>query len=209
MTGKSEPIAGSRADVLVLASASATRARLLRRAGVSFRQDPARIDETAVKAGLRQAGADALTAALELARIKAATVARHHPGRLVLGADQLLECEGAWYDKPVSRAAARGQLLTLSGRRHHLATAVVLLRDGAPSWSHAEAPELTMRRLSPALVEAYLDAAGAAALDSVGAYQIEGLGAQLIESLSGDVFAVLGLPMLSLLAALRREGVLP
>ncbi len=209
MTGRDEPIAGSRAGMLILASGSATRARLLRRAGVPFRQDPPEIDEASAKAELRQGGADAPTAALELARIKAATVAPRHPGRLVLGADQLLDCEGVWFDKPASRAAARQQLLTLSGRRHQLATAVVLFRDGAPSWSHAQTPELAMRRLSPALVEAYLDAAGEAALSSVGAYQVEGLGAQLIESLSGDFFAVLGLPLLPLLSALRREGVLP
>lgn len=211
MTGPSEPIAGRRAGMpLVLASGSATRALLLRQAGVPFQQDPAQIDEAAAKADLRQAGADALGAALELARLKAAAVAlRHPPGRLVLGADQLLECEGAWFEKPASRTEARDQLLRLSGRRHRLATAAVLLRDGACSWSHAEAPELAMRVLSPGLVEGYLDAAGPGVLRSVGAYQIEGFGAQLFEGLSGDLFAVLGLPLLPLLAALRREGVLP
>ena len=209
MTGEPEPIAGSRAGVLVLASGSATRALLLRRAGVPFRQEPARIDEAAARERLRQAGAEALAAALELARIKAAAVASRHPAELVLGADQLLYCGGVWFEIPASRAAARDQLLTLSGQRHRLATAVVLLRNGAVSWSHVEEPELAMRKLSPALVDAYLDAAGEAALFCVGAYQVEGLGAQLIESLTGGVFAALGLPLLPLLSALRREGMLP
>jgi nucleoside triphosphate pyrophosphatase len=206
---ENEPIAGSRAGMLVLASASSTRALLLRRAGVPFMQDPASIDETAIKVELRRSGRDALQAALELAQRKAAAVARKHPQRLVLGADQLLECEGKWFDKPVNRAQAREQLLQLSGRRHRLATAAVLLRGEAVYWSDVEAPELVMRSLSRELIDAYLDAAGETALNSVGAYQIEGPGAQLMESMTGDFFTILGLPMLPLLAALRREGVLP
>jgi nucleoside triphosphate pyrophosphatase len=206
---ENEPIAGSRAGMLVLASASSTRALLLRRAGVPFMQDPASIDETAIKVELRRSGRDALQAALELAQRKAAAVARRHPQRLVLGADQLLECEGKWFDKPVNRAQAREQLLQLSGRRHRLATAAVLLRGEAVYWSDVEAPELVMRSLSRELIDAYLDAAGETALNSVGAYQIEGPGAQLMESMTGDFFTILGLPMLPLLAALRREGVLP
>jgi septum formation protein len=204
-----EPIAGSTSGLLVLASASPTRALLLRRAGVPFLQDPASIDEGAAKAELRRSGKDALQAALELARRKAVVVAQRHPQQLVLGADQLLECEGQWFDKPGSWPQAREQLLRLSGRRHRLATAAVLVRGEIVSWSVAQAPELVMRSLSSDFIDAYLDAVGERALSSVGVYQIEGLGVQLIDSFSGDFFAVLGLPMLPLLAALRREGVLP
>lgn len=209
MSGAAGFIQVSRAGQLVLASGSATRAGLLRRAGVPFEQDPAEIDEAGPKERLKREGSDAGTAALELARLKAAAVSRRHPGRLVLGADQLLECEGEWLDKPGTRERARAQLLRLSGRNHRLATAAVLLRDRSELWSHLETPELQMRALSPSLIEAYLEAAGDAVLGSVGAYQIEGLGAQLMERLDGDVFAVLGLPLLPLLNALRREGLLP
>jgi septum formation protein len=209
VSAEPEPIAGSTSGLLVLASASPTRALLLRRAGVPFLQDPASIDEGAVKAELRGSGKNALQAALELARRKAVVVAHRHPQQLVLGADQLLECEGQWFDKPGSRLQAREQLLRLSGRRHCLATAAVLVRGDIVSWSVAQAPELVMRSLSSDFIDAYLDAVGERALSSVGVYQIEGLGVQLIDSFSGDFFAVLGLPMLPLLAALRREGVLP
>jgi len=204
-----EPIAGSKAGLLVLASASPTRALLLRRAGIPFVQDPASIDEGAAKAELQRSGRNALEAALELARRKAAVVAQRHPQQLVLGADQLLECEGRWFDKPANRRQAREQLFELSGRRHRLATAAVLLRGKAVCWSLVEAPELVLRSLSSELIDAYLDAAGETAFNSVGSYQIEGLGVQLIERIEGDFFAILGLPMLPLLAALRTEGALP
>jgi septum formation protein len=209
VTGTAKPITGSRAGALVLASGSAMRAELLLRAGVPFLQDPAAVDEGTAKTRLKAAGADAGAAALELARLKAASVSARHPGKLVLGADQLLDCEGDWLDKPGSRERAKEQLLRLCGRIHRLHTAAVLFRDERERWSHGEAPELRLRTLSADLLEAYLDAAGAEAFGSVGAYQIEGPGAQLIEELRGDVFAVLGLPLLPVLAALRREGVLP
>jgi septum formation protein len=202
-------IVASRSGLLVLASGSAARARMLRAAGVPFLQDPADLDEASAKAALRRSGARADAAALELARLKAAAVAQRHPDRLVLGADQLLDCAGEWLDKPMALPRARDQLLHLSGRGHRLSTAAVLLRRAQVAWSHVETPEVTLRPLSTERIDAYLAAAGEEALHSVGAYQIEGLGAQLIERLDGDVFAVLGLPLLSLLAALRREGVLP
>jgi septum formation protein len=54
-------------------------------------------------------------------------------------------------------------------------------------------------------LSAYLDAAGDAVTTSVGAYQLEGLGIHLFERIEGDHFTILGLPLLPLLAFLRRE----
>src|SRR4029450_3377196 len=113
-------------------------------------------------------------------------VAQRHPQQLVLGADQLLECEGQWFDKPGSWPQAREQLLRLSGRSHRLATAAVLVRGEIGSWAGGQAPALGVRSLSSDFIGTYLDAVGERALSSVGAYQIEGLGVQLIDSFSGD-----------------------
>jgi septum formation protein len=65
---------------------------------------------------------------------------------------------------------------------------------------------LTMRALTPQFIGRYLAAAGEEVLSSVGAYQLEGLGIQLFEKIDGDYFSILGLPLLPLLDALRREG---
>jgi septum formation protein len=193
---------------VVLASASAIRAQLLAAADVPVTQRPAAVDELALKESLQAEGASAGDAAIALAELKAQQIAREAPEAIVLGADQILTCDGRWHDKPGDRAAARAQLEALAGKRHELATAVVAFRGGVRVWHHLAAPRLWLRPCSPAFLDAYLDAVGDAALTSVGVYKIEGLGAQLLARIEGDHFAVLGLPMLEVLEFLRQQGVL-
>jgi len=119
----------------------------------------------------------------------------------------MLECDGAWLDKPADLDEARAHLRKLSGKTHRLVSAVVVARNGARIWHAVEAADLTMCRLSEAGLDEYLRRAGADVLGSVGAYQLEGLGAQLFERVSGDYFTVLGLPLLPLLGFLRGHGV--
>lgn len=193
---------------LILASASASRRAVLAGAGVAFDVEPASIDEAAVRQAAKGAGESARAAALRLADLKAAAIARHHPDALVIGADQILVCDGIWYDKPADVAAARDQLLTLRGRTHVLETAVVCHIGAKCSWQHVASPRLTMRRFSEAFLDAYLCSEGAAVTSTVGAYRLEGLGAHLFDAVEGEHSAVLGLPLLPLLAYLRGQGVL-
>jgi septum formation protein len=192
---------------IVLASESRSRRELLQHAGVQFRAEPAQIDETEVKDSLRAEQADAAAAAETLAELKAIRVSRRAPGALVIGADQILECEGRWFDKPPDRAAAAAHLRALGGKTHALVSAVCVVRDGVRIWHHREAARLTMRPLDAAFIESYLDAAGPQVLETVGAYRLEGLGAQLFTKVSGDYFTILGLPLLPLLGFLREHGV--
>lgn len=189
---------------LVLASSSLTRARILTAAGVTFRAKPAEIDEAPLKRILRARAEPADAAAFELAGAKALAAGREEKNALVLGADQILTFEGAWFDKPGSRAEAKSQLLRLAGKPHQLHTALVVVRGGAVIWRHGEVARLTMWAFDEAFVENYLAAAGDEILGSVGAYQLEGLGAQLFDGIEGDFFAILGLPLLPLLGFLRR-----
>ncbi len=120
----------------------------------------------------------------------------------------MLDCDGEWLDKPRDLAEARAQLLMLRGRRHALVTAAAILRDGKVLWHVVERAFLTLRRCSAAVIDHYLGQMGERVLATVGGYELEGLGAQLIEKVDGDYFTILGLPLLSLLAFLREEGVL-
>lgn len=191
---------------IVLASASESRAALLLAAGVDFTCHPANIDEEIVKVKMRDDNATGLQVAETLAIEKARLISGQHPHCFVIGADQMLDCEGVWYDKPVDMEAARETLQNLRGRTHRLLAAVCVIRDGVLLWSHHESAHMTMRTFHNTFINWYLEVAGPDVLQSVGAYKLENVGAQLFERIDGDYFTILGLPLLPLLGFLRNEG---
>ncbi|MGC2409461.1 MAG: Maf family nucleotide pyrophosphatase [Methyloceanibacter sp.] len=194
---------------LILASESKVRAQLLAAAGLAFIVEPPGLDESAMRQAI--SGEDALDAqdvAEVLARAKAEAVSDLAPSAFVAGADQVLALGDRILAKPDSMEAARTQLLDLSGKSHILHTAVAVAKGGEVLWAYSETSTLRMRKLTPAFIGRYLAAAGEEVLSCVGAYQVEGIGAQLFEKIDGDYFSILGLPLLPLLDALRREGVI-
>jgi len=191
---------------IVLATASSARQAIATNAGLVFQVRPAGIDERAAEEPLLKSGASVGDLAQALAMVKACHVSAQCPGDLVIGADQTLEFDGERLTKPADMAAARRQLLQLAGKSHHLHSALACCRDGAVIWQHMESATLTMRPLSPQQVGRYLAKVGEAALTSVGAYKIEGPGIQLFDRMEGDFFAILGLPLMPLLAFLRDQG---
>lgn len=196
------------ADPLLLASGSTTRRDMLVAAGIPVEIAKPDIDERAIEAPLVAAGSPRDAVAAALACAKALVVSQANPGRLVLGADQTLICDGEAFHKPETVMAAADQIAALASRTHELHSAFVLAKDGAPVADGMSVARLTMRDLTPDFIISYLDAVGNGALSSVGGYQIEGHGAQLFESIEGDHFTILGLPLFAVLAALRDLGVL-
>ncbi|MDB5699172.1 MAG: septum formation protein Maf [Alphaproteobacteria bacterium] len=194
---------------LTLASASGTRRRMLEAAGVPFEVRPATVDEDKAKARLREEGLDAAALALALAELKAAQ-ATAAADELVLGCDQTLERhDGSMIDKPRSIDEAAAQLRGLSGHRHRLHAAAVIVERGAVAWRAVESVELGVRRFSDDFLSSYLDREYDAIRHNVGGYRIEGLGVQLFDRIEGSHFAILGLPLLPLLEYLRERGVVP
>jgi septum formation protein len=193
-------------DPLILASQSRARQMLLANAGISFDAVPADIDERALQknSGLSAPGEIASL----LAREKACFVSSKNPGRYVVGADQTLALGDRLFSKPAGRAEAADQLRLLAGHTHELHSAVAVARDGKVVFSDVSVARLTMRALTGSEIRAYLDEAGEAVTSSVGAYQLEGLGVHLFDHFEGDHFTILGLPLLPLLAFLRREQLL-
>ena len=193
---------------LVLASASSARARLLRRAGLRFVRDCAAVDESAVKAAATENNAPVTATAAALAEAKAMTVSQRHPGAYIIGADQILECDGEWFDKPADYDAVLKTLESLRNRTHQLVSAVVVVCDGVRVWQEVETARLTMRPFTDRFLRSYMDEAGSDVLETVGAYRLEGIGVQLFSRIDGSFFTILGLPLLPLLEFLRRDGVI-
>lgn len=191
---------------LILASASLTRRAMLHDIGIPLDVVKADLDERALDEGLRAQSAPPHAIACALAEAKAKDISRHHQGRLVLGADQILDCDERIIDKANNRAEAEEKLAFLSGRTHRLTSAAALICDDRVILSVVSEAYLTMRPLSSASIKIYADAAGDALTQSVGAYEIERLGALLFAKIEGDHFTIRGLPLLALVAGFRQQG---
>lgn len=171
---------------LVLASASPRRAELLRAAGFAFVVDPVEVDESVLPGETPEGHVR------RLARAKASAAAVRHPGRPVLGADTVVVIDGRILGKPADDREARGMLAALSGRVHHVFTGVAVARDGQVREA-VDVSAVTMARLSPAEIEAYV--ATGEPRDKAGAYAIQGRAARFVDRLEGSFSGVVGLPV--------------
>ena len=188
---------------LILASQSSARKMLLSNAGLEFKAVTADIDERGIQ--LASALSNPREIALLLAREKAKAISAGYPGSYVIGADQTLALGNRLFNKPAGRPQALVQLRALAGNSHELNSAVAVAHGGQVVFEDVSVARMTMREMTEDELSAYLDAAGDAVTTSVGAYQLESLGIHLFERIEGDHFTILGLPLLPLLAFLRRE----
>lgn len=194
---------------LTLASSSRIRRVLLENANIQVDMRPARVDEDAIRQALQTEDASSRDIADALAEQKAVRVSRKFREALVLGCDQVLDLEGRILSKPKSPGDARDQLVSLRGCRHDLLSAAVICRDGQPIWRHVSVAHMTMRPLSDAWIESYVDRNWPSIAECVGAYQLESEGVRLFSRVDGDYFTILGLPLLDLLSFLIERGDLP
>lgn len=185
---------------LILASTSAIRRQLLTAAGVDFAAVKPAVDEAELKLGMH----DGEAIALRLAQAKALSV----PGQWVIGSDSVVSAGGRLFDKPRDRDEAAEHLRFFSGKEMQLSSAVALAHGGRLDWSHAESARLQLRPLSDAFIADYLDAEWPEVGYTVGVFRLEGRGVQLFDSIHGDHFTILGMPLLPLLGALRKRGLL-
>lgn len=181
---------------------------MLDAAGVPHKVIPSVVDEQPVKERCRYKNFTVEQTVLELSKIKALSIPERHADSLILGADQILECDGRRFDKPNDMILARENLKHLQGREHSLVSGMSIVSNGREIWRYVETSHLTLLPLSDAFIDDYLEKSGPDVLNSVGVYFLEGRGVQLFEKIDGDFFSILGLPMLPLLAFLRRHSVL-
>ncbi|MGB0719587.1 MAG: Maf family protein [Bdellovibrionales bacterium] len=195
---------GKYAPKLILASQSAARRTMLRDAGLEFESIPADIDETFIIESSLHGGCVQSIAA-KLAEQKALTIAAKHPDALVIGSDQMLECDGRIFEKAKTPEAAKDKLKTLSGQTHRLISAVCIACNNETIWQSSDTAALTMHDLSDDFIDHYLEIAKDDALHCVGAYALEKAGIWLFNKIEGDYHTILGMPLLPLLTYLRTE----
>lgn len=186
---------------IVLASTSPYRRSLLARLRLPFEVQGPAVDETALP------GEGARETALRLAQAKARAVAPDFPAALIIGCDQVAVLEGSTIGKPGTHANAVEQLRAMRGRHVLFHTAVALLNSGTGALQAAEVPTtVSFRRYDDAEIERYL--AAERPYDCAGSAKIESMGIALVESVqSTDPTALIGLPLIQLVAMLRNEGV--
>lgn len=194
---------------IILASASGIRAAMLGNAGLIFTVQPGRIDERAIKESLLAGGGKARDLADTLAEMKALKISDRNPDTLVIGADQVLECDGRVFSKPETPADAMAQLRFLSGKTHLLHSAAVACENGQPIWRHVGTVRLTMHDTSDAYLTDYIARNWDSLRHAVGGYKIEAEGVRLFSRIDGDFFHILGLPLIELLTWLRIRGDIP
>lgn len=190
--------------MIILASQSATRIRLLKNAGINFVSRPSPVDEAQLQAA--HAALTPKQLAQKLAIAKAEALSQHYPQDVVIGADQTLDFNGRCLHKAHSVAEAASTISMLSGNSHALHASMAICQGGRVLFEASDTASLKMRQLTPAAIESYLIDAGPDVWSSVGCYHIEGIGVQLFEHVAGDYFTILGLPLLPLLAFLRKIG---
>ena len=193
---------------IILASASRSRAAMLVASGLKIKIEPADINEASVKDVCLSEGRNVDYVAALLARKKAELISGRNKEAFVIGADQMLDCGGTWFDKPIDLASAKKTLKAIRGRCHDLVTSVSVVQNEKELWQKTDRATLQVRAFSDFFIERYLQNVGKLALTSVGAYQLEGPGAQLFERIEGDYFTILGLPLLPLLSFLRTQNLI-
>jgi septum formation protein len=191
--------------VLILASRSSIRRKMLEDAGIEFEVAPSDVDEASLKGSLK----DNEMIARELATAKAVAVSARRPGDVVIGGDSIVRVEDRLFDKPKSRAEAVEHLLQFSGKVMQLVSAIVLAYDGEVDWAYEGRAQLRFRELSEDFIQTYLDAEWPEVGHCVGVFRIEGRGIQLFDRIVGGHFTIMGMPLMPLLKQLRKRGFLP
>lgn len=192
----------------ILASSSESRRNVLTAAGVPFEAVPPGLDEDFIKESLLRDRTPLEKIAGALADAKALRVSQANPTALVLGGDQTLLFDEELVSKCNDMTEARILLSRLRGKQHRLVGAATLALGNTVVWQHVETADLWMRHFSDVFLDRYLETEGTSILSAVGCYRLEGQGVQLFHRIKGDYFSILGLPLLPLLAELRKRDVI-
>lgn len=185
---------------LILASQSPRRRDFLKNMGLEFEIHEACIDEKV------KDGETVVPYVVRMASNKADTVIKEHRDAVVIGADTVIALEGHILGKPKDREDALNMILSLSGKRHEVHTAVCV-RDSDRKFIVQTVTHVTFAKISKALAQIYVDSGECD--DKSGSYALQGIGAMLIEKVEGSVSSVVGMPASQTRELLEKFGIYP
>ena len=180
---------------IVLASKSKVREEILKKNGIDCEVIPSNIDEHQIKESLEKEGATPELISKNLAEVKANKVSILHQGKIVLGADSVIDLENEILSKPKTRSEAMKILMKLNGKTHNLISSVCISKNGSMIWNYTDKASLKMKRLTNVQLENYLSKISDQNLYSYNVYQIEGKGRDLFSEIHGDENTIMGLPI--------------
>ena len=180
---------------LILASKSKVRLEILEKNGLNCEVVPSNIDEEPVKESLVNEGATPEVVSKSLAELKANKVSQQNEGRIVLGADSIIDLENEVISKPTDRNEAMKILEKLNGKEHYLISSVCVSKNGSMIWNYTDKARLKMKNFKKSELEIYLSKISDEKLYSYNVYQIEGEGKNLFDEINGDKNTIMGLPI--------------
>ncbi len=184
---------------LILASTSPRRRELIKLLKIPFEVRSPKFEE------LFDPTLSPQEEAIVFARKKAESLIQDFPNSILIGCDTLIECAGEKIGKPKDVMDAVEILKKLSGRTHHIYTALAVLdASSKKNLETLSTIEVEMFPLDQKLIKSYV--ATREPLDKAGAYAIQGVGRKLIRSIRGDYFAAVGLPLRDLVGFLAQFG---
>ena len=180
---------------IILASKSEVRKNILNNNNIECEVHPSNVDEDPIKESLIKEGASPEIISKNLAEIKACKVSQKIHDQLVLGADSVIDLNGAIISKPENRKQAINILKELNGKKHSLISSVCISKNGSMIWNYTDKAYLTMKHFSHSELQIYLDKLSDKALYSYNVYQIEGEGRNLFDKIEGEEDTIMGLPI--------------
>ena len=182
-------------DNIILASKSVVRKKILEENGISCVVEPANIDEDLIKESLLNKGESPQIISKNLAELKANKISNKKNGKLVLGADSIIDYKGNIISKPSNREEALVILKKLNGQKHYLISSVCISKNGSMIWNYTDKAVLTMKQMTNDELKSYLAKIKDTTLYAYNVYQIEGEGRSLFSKIEGDENTIMGLPI--------------
>ena len=181
--------------MIILASKSKVRKKILDENNIKSRTEPSNVDEDSVKKSLLKENASPTVISKNLAELKANKVSLKNFDKMVLGADSVIDLDGLLISKPNNRDEAFNILKKLNGKKHNLVSSVCISKNGSMIWNYSDSATLTMKKFSDNDLKNYLSKISDELLYAYNVYQIEGEGKNLFSNIEGDEDTIMGLPV--------------